>query len=53
VESMAHAEHLIALGCPHAQGYLFCGAQSTEDTERMLTAAFADMPRPSLTASAA
>jgi diguanylate cyclase (GGDEF)-like protein/PAS domain S-box-containing protein len=53
VESIAHAEHLIALGCPHAQGHLFCGAQSREDTERLLAGAFAESPRPRATASAA
>ena len=53
VESMAHAEHLIALGCPHAQGYLFCEVQSPQDTERMLASAFANTPRRIATASAA
>ncbi len=32
-EPAAHADHLIALGCPHAQGYLFSEAQSSADTE--------------------
>ena len=53
VESRAHAEHLIALGCPHAQGYLFSDVQSPEATERMLATKFADRPRSILTASAA
>jgi diguanylate cyclase (GGDEF)-like protein/PAS domain S-box-containing protein len=53
VESPAHAEHLIALGCPRAQGHLFYGAQPGAETERLLSAAFAGAPRPVLTASAA
>jgi diguanylate cyclase (GGDEF)-like protein/PAS domain S-box-containing protein len=53
VECPAHAEHLIALGCPRAQGHLFYGAQSGADTERLLSSAFSAAPRPALTVSAA
>jgi diguanylate cyclase (GGDEF)-like protein/PAS domain S-box-containing protein len=53
VESRAHADHLIGLGCPHAQGYLFSEALSSSDTERLLATAFEGAPKPALTASAA
>jgi diguanylate cyclase (GGDEF)-like protein/PAS domain S-box-containing protein len=54
VENLAHAEHLIELGCPHAQGYFFSAARSSRETEATLTTAFGVVPAPTdLTASAA
>jgi diguanylate cyclase (GGDEF)-like protein/PAS domain S-box-containing protein len=53
VESIEHAQHLIELGCPHAQGYFFSAARSNCDTEALLAATFADAPKRSATASAA
>jgi diguanylate cyclase (GGDEF)-like protein len=41
VETLAHAEQLLALGCPHAQGHLFSAPQSTMATEALLARAFA------------
>jgi diguanylate cyclase (GGDEF)-like protein len=40
VETLAHAEQLLALGCPHAQGHLFSEPRSTEATELLLARAF-------------
>jgi diguanylate cyclase (GGDEF)-like protein/PAS domain S-box-containing protein len=40
VENLAHAEHLIELGCPHAQGHFFSAARSSDDTEALLASAF-------------
>jgi EAL domain-containing protein (putative c-di-GMP-specific phosphodiesterase class I) len=40
VETLAHAEQLLALGCPHAQGHLFSEPRSTEATEALLARAF-------------
>jgi diguanylate cyclase (GGDEF)-like protein/PAS domain S-box-containing protein len=40
VESAAHAEHLIALGCPHAQGHLYSAPRSAADTQALLIASF-------------
>ena len=43
---VAHAEHLIALGCPHAQGYLFSErAVAAEHRSALLASAFADGSR--------
>ena len=42
VETLAHAEQLIALGCPHAQGYLFSEPLSRAPTRsRCWPSAFA------------
>jgi diguanylate cyclase (GGDEF)-like protein len=40
VETLAHAEQLLALGCPHAQGHLFSEPRSIEATEALLARAF-------------
>ncbi|HET9267323.1 MAG TPA: EAL domain-containing protein [Vicinamibacterales bacterium] len=40
VETLAHAEQLLALGCPHAQGHLFSEPRTTEATEALLARAF-------------
>ena len=40
VETLAHAEQLLALGCPHAQGHLFSEPRTTEATEILLARAF-------------
>ena len=40
VETLAHAEQLLALGCPHAQGHLFSEPRTTEATEVLLARAF-------------
>jgi EAL domain-containing protein (putative c-di-GMP-specific phosphodiesterase class I) len=40
VETVAHAEQLLALGCPHAQGHLFSEPRSKEAVEILLTRAF-------------
>ena len=34
VETLAHAEQLLALGCPHAQGHLFSEPRTTEAPRR-------------------
>jgi diguanylate cyclase (GGDEF)-like protein len=44
VETLAHAEQLLALGCPHAQGHLFSEPRSTEATELLLARAFERVP---------
>jgi len=44
VETLAHAEQLLALGCPHAQGHLFSEPRSTEATEALLARAFERVP---------
>jgi diguanylate cyclase (GGDEF)-like protein len=44
VETLAHAEQLMALGCPHAQGHLFSEPQSTIATEALLARAFDKVP---------
>ena len=40
VESAAHAEHLIALGCPHAQGHLYASPRSAAETQALLVESF-------------
>jgi len=40
VETLAHAEQLLALGCPHAQGHLFSEPRTSEATEILLARAF-------------
>jgi len=40
----AHAEQLLALGCPHAQGHLFSEPRTTEATEALLASAFERVP---------
>jgi diguanylate cyclase (GGDEF)-like protein len=40
VETLAHAEQLLALGCPHAQGHLFSEPRTTQATEALLARAF-------------
>jgi EAL domain-containing protein (putative c-di-GMP-specific phosphodiesterase class I) len=40
VETVAHAEQLLALGCPHAQGHLFSEPRSKEAVETLLCKAF-------------
>ncbi len=42
VETVAHAEQLLALGCPHAQGHLFSAPQSRDAVEALLIKAFED-----------
>ena len=44
VETLAHAEQLLALGCPHAQGHLFSEPRTTEATETLLARAFERVP---------
>jgi diguanylate cyclase (GGDEF)-like protein len=44
VETLAHAEQLLALGCPHAQGHLFSEPRATEATEALLARAFERVP---------
>jgi diguanylate cyclase (GGDEF)-like protein len=44
VETMAHAEQLLALGCPHAQGHLFSEPRTTAATASLLARAFARVP---------
>jgi diguanylate cyclase (GGDEF)-like protein len=44
VETLAHAEQLLALGCPHAQGHLFSEPRTTEATEALLARAFERVP---------
>ncbi len=44
VETLAHAEQLLALGCPHAQGHLFSEPRTTKDTEVLLARAFERVP---------
>jgi diguanylate cyclase (GGDEF)-like protein len=44
VETLAHAEQLLALGCPHAQGHLFSEPRPTEATEALLARAFGRVP---------
>jgi len=44
VETLAHAEQLLALGCPHAQGHLFSEPRTTEATEALLASAFERVP---------
>jgi diguanylate cyclase (GGDEF)-like protein len=44
VETLAHAEQLLALGCPHAQGHLFSEPRTTEATEALLARAFEKAP---------
>jgi len=41
VETLAHAEQLLALGCPHAQGHFFSEPRTACDTEALLARAFA------------
>ncbi len=40
VETLAHAEQLLALGCPHAQGHLFSEPRTREAVEELLAKAF-------------
>jgi diguanylate cyclase (GGDEF)-like protein/PAS domain S-box-containing protein len=40
VETLAHAEQLLALGCPHAQGHLFSEPRTREGVEALLAKAF-------------
>jgi diguanylate cyclase (GGDEF)-like protein/PAS domain S-box-containing protein len=40
VETAAHAEHLLALNCPHGQGYLFSRPMKMVDVEAYLSQAF-------------
>jgi diguanylate cyclase (GGDEF)-like protein len=40
VETLAHAEQLLALGCPHAQGHLFSEPKTSQATEVLLAHAF-------------
>jgi diguanylate cyclase (GGDEF)-like protein len=44
VETLAHAEQLLALGCPHAQGHLFSEPRTTDATEALLARAFERVP---------
>jgi diguanylate cyclase (GGDEF)-like protein/PAS domain S-box-containing protein len=53
VESIEHAEHLIELGCPHAQGFFFSAARSPGDMEALLASLFAPVSQRVLTGSAA
>jgi EAL domain-containing protein (putative c-di-GMP-specific phosphodiesterase class I) len=46
VETLAHAEQLLALGCPHAQGHLFSEPQTSGATETLLARAFDTVPAP-------
>jgi EAL domain-containing protein (putative c-di-GMP-specific phosphodiesterase class I) len=40
VETAAHAEHLLALNCPHGQGYLYAQPMRTADVEEFLSKEF-------------
>jgi diguanylate cyclase (GGDEF)-like protein/PAS domain S-box-containing protein len=40
VETAAHAEHLLALNCPHGQGYLYAQPMRTQDVENYLAKEF-------------
>jgi EAL domain-containing protein (putative c-di-GMP-specific phosphodiesterase class I) len=53
VESIEHAQHLIELGCPHAQGFFFSAARSPGDMEALLASVFAPASHRVLTGSAA
>ncbi len=44
VETLAHAEQLLALGCPHAQGHLFSEPRTSEATQALLARAFERAP---------
>jgi len=44
VETLAHAEQLLALGCPHAQGHFFSEPRTTEATGALLARAFERVP---------
>ena len=44
VETLAHAEQLLALGCPHAQGHLFSEPQPSAAIEALLARAFDSVP---------
>ena len=44
VETLAHAEQLLALGCPHAQGHLFSEPRTRDGAEALLAKAFDETP---------
>jgi len=44
VETLAHAEQLLALGCPHAQGHLFSEPRTSEATQALLAHSFERAP---------